>query len=223
MKAIILGGAECVWDDVDALQDLWGDHPWDGLTIAANDIACHWPRRRSDWTIIDPSFHVDAWCTLHPERLAGWIDLRAANGLPPARQTWAHEREPHHTIRGWEHVGHQLCLRDVSPPSGLFACYVARALGVTEGYLCGVPMTMSPHFHGSAEHEAAAAWPYADVYWPAWISAHASGDLAHVRSMSGRTRDLLGGPRAASSQGDAVRFSGRDGSFPGSSSLRVRG
>jgi len=225
MRALILGGAECVWDDVDALEDCWGGRPWEGIIIAANDVACHWPRRRSDWTIIDHSFRVDHWATLHPEKLGGWIERRAANGLPKVGRIWAHRPGPDHTIRGWEHVDQQLDLAAISPPTGLFACYVARALGVTEAILCGIPMTRTPHFASSTEHEAGAAWPYVDVYWPSWLDAHARGDLTHVRSMSGRTRDLLGSPLSPTEDIAPALSSPEDGhgSFPAALTMRVRG
>ena len=50
--AIVLGGADCVWDDVLAWEAIYGRR-WDGLVAAANDIGCHWPRP------------LDHWATLH--------------------------------------------------------------------------------------------------------------------------------------------------------------
>jgi hypothetical protein len=193
VRAIILGGAESVWDDVDALEELWGRRPWDGITIAVNDIACHRPRRRSDWIILDEGFSIDHWCTLHPEKLADWMALRDRNGLPAGYRTWSHKREPYHSIRGREFIDHTLPIKRETLSSGLFACYVAKELGV-EGYLCGIPMTSTPHFAGSREHEAGVAWVSAAPFWDAWLAAFARGELSHIRSMSGRTRELLGAP-----------------------------
>lgn len=77
-----------------------------------------------------------------------------------------------------------------SGSSGLFAvrCAIER-LGADRVILCGVPMDTQPHFYGGDP------WLAADGFWPAWIVAMPY-IKNRVRSMSGRTRDLLGAPTA---------------------------
>jgi hypothetical protein len=72
--------------------------------------------------------------------------------------------------------------------SGLFACEVAiKVLDVTRIVLCGIPMHDEPHFFGGD------VWRSGPAYWHEWLKA-----LPHiednVRSMSGRTKELLGAP-----------------------------
>src|SRR5688572_6460764 len=54
--ALLLGGADCVWDDVNALESMLGS-TWPGIVIAVNDIGAMWPRR------------LDHWCSLHMENM----------------------------------------------------------------------------------------------------------------------------------------------------------
>lgn len=172
MMGLVLGGADCVWDDLRALEAMAG--PWPGTVVAVNTIGALWPHR------------LDHWATLHPEKMGLWIEARAENGHPPGFTIWAHELDRWHSKRGRELVDRTLPVPMKTGSSGLFAVDVARAVGCERVVLCGVPMTASPHF-GRSE-----AWPEADRYWPRWVERLA--ELSSVRSMSGRTRDLLGAP-----------------------------
>lgn len=169
-RALILGGAACVWKDVDAALGI-GEFD---LVIACNDIGAAW------------AGDLDAWVTLHPENMAAWQAQRAARGYAPARKIVYHEAKADApapdlvTPYNW-HRHHK------SPSSGVFSAKVAIELGATRGVLCGIPLTMTAHFNDAGE-------------WSAASSFHDGLDHAapflkdHIRSMSGRTKKVLGEP-----------------------------
>ena len=176
MIGLVLGGADCIWDDLAALEDATG--PWPGIVVAVNAIGALWPRR------------LDHWATLHPEHMAPWLEARIENGYPAGFTVWAHELERWHSKKGRDLVDRTLPVPRRSGSSGMFGVDVARAVGCDRVVLCGVPMSRSPHFGRSD------AWRDADTYWQRWEERRA--DLApFVRSMSGRTREMLGAPDAA--------------------------
>lgn len=187
MKALVLGGAACVWNDVRASEERLGGEWWD-LVVAANDIGCHWPGR------------LDHWCSLHPERFTGakgwlnplpgehgWKALRRENGHPDGYLTWA-KRTP--TL-----VDKRLTAF-CGGSSGMLAVLVAREVGATQAVLCGMPMDRSGHFAESTVHAGKGDWPSADSHWRAWKRNY-DKVVGWCRSMSGRTRILLGPPDAA--------------------------
>jgi hypothetical protein len=113
MKAIVLGGANTVWDDAEAALNMFTPD----LTIAVNDIGTRW------------AGHIDHWVTLHPEKMAGWIRARNARGFPGGFVTWSH-KGGHLDRRSADWAG----------SSGLFAVKIALELGCTHVVACGVPM-----------------------------------------------------------------------------------
>jgi hypothetical protein len=170
---MILGGADCVWDDVRALEALLG-HEWDGLVIAVNDIGVHWPGP------------LDHWCTLHPEKMAKWTQERTAKGHDERYLKWGgrNHKNVDNVARG-----------PTGGSSGMLACNVAAHIGMTHVVLCGVPMTRVPHFHESTIHKKGKPWSSADSHWRAWRKDENRRKLqARARSMSGRTAELLGMP-----------------------------
>ncbi len=179
MKALLLGGAETLWSDVQAVETLIG-RPWDGAVIACNDAGVHWPR------------FLDHWCTLHPEQFRtwpdggpGWLEQRTELGHPDGYVTWA-RRTPKLVDR--------LCNTWGGGSSGLLCVAVAEKVGVTHAILCGIPMEATPHFN---DHHRTGRdpWPSADSHWRAWERPNARRRMeTWVRSMSGRTRALLGAP-----------------------------
>lgn len=174
--ARVLGGAECVWDDVSALSQLLG-RPWPGITIAANDIGCVWP---------EP---IDHWVTLHCNRMKGWEQVRKDNELPGGYTTWGgspntvKKQGMDCYVDGWR-----------TGSSGLLAVGVALdGLGCTKVVLCGVPLTVSPHFKESVVHTPGEDWRSAEGHWNGWLRERKRFE-SRVRSMSGRTRHKLLGP-----------------------------
>lgn len=174
MKALVLGGGEGVWREVEATEQMLGLDWWD-IAVACNDVACHWPRP------------LDAWCTLHPEKMAGWKKARETNGHPPASEHIARHGKKTPAID-----------RTIRHPygngsSGLLAVAVAQDLGATHIILCGVPMKKSPYFAESDVHPEGKVFAGADAHWKKWRQ-HGSELDGVVKSMSGRTRELLGAP-----------------------------
>jgi hypothetical protein len=185
MMALILGGADCIYNDLDALHKLVWPHDgslelprapeaedgWcPGITIAANDAGFEFER-------------VHHWVTLHPEKMERWQRERLVRWGERKGQpvTWCHQD-------GKPHLDHALPIRHgCSGSSGLFAVQVALELGCDRIVLCGVPMDARPHFNGPAWHDH---WTYRAT-WQRWQAAE---ELENVRSMSGWTRELLGEP-----------------------------
>lgn len=175
--ALILGGADCLWEDVDRLGELLS-RPWPGIVIATNDAGVHWPGR------------LDHWVTLHPEKFervcppgdtGEWLARRSARGHPGGFTTWS-RRADHivdRLLEGWN-----------GGSSGLFAVAVAHHLGVSRAVLCGVPMDERRHFH---EAHGGRPWEWADKHWQVWLR-HRERIAGWVRSMSGRTREQFGLP-----------------------------
>lgn len=191
--ALCLGGADCVWEDVLAWERLYGQ-PWDGLVIAANDVGAHWPRE------------LHHWVSLHPEKFERWRALRDAHGFAPLTDTyWASE------ARGRRFLLDPVTTRRLVPwpggSSGMFAVQVARELGCTRIVLCGIPLTATPHF--SETHERFhAQWVAANGHWRAW-TRYVDRMRGHVRSMSGRTAELLGTPTRTWLVGEDTDTGGR--------------
>jgi len=169
--ALVLGGAECVWDDVLAWEAIYGAQ-WDGLVVAANDVGAHWPRR------------LDHWVSLHPNKFLRWEQLRAQNNLSGGYTTWGTTR--HQKITN----------RQVSPwaggSSGMLAVQVAYTLNCVRVIMCGIPMNSTGHFAESQEGFPK-EWRAAAGHWRAW-TRHAEKMAGWARSMSGRTGELLGTP-----------------------------
>lgn len=172
--ALCLGGADCVWDDVLAWEAIYG-RQWDGFVIAANDIGSHWPRE------------LDHWATLHPHKLEKWKEQRVSHGLSiNGVVTWSGARrrqapQTDEAIVAW-----------AGGSSGLLTVQVAWALGCTRAVLCGIPITATAHFAETTERFGR-QWAGAAGHWRAWNRCKDKLD-GWVRSMSGRTKDLLGSP-----------------------------
>jgi hypothetical protein len=153
LKVLIVGGADCVWDDLAMV----GDWPHD--ICAINDIGQKLPR-------------VTHWVTLHPRE---W-EIHQRRAIATGYTRWSH---------------HEPCDKIFTPPgkgsSGLYAVRVMMHLGYTQIILAGVPMEQRPHFNKERD------WADCDKYKKAWTD-----DLDEikpfVRSCSGWTRRLLGGP-----------------------------
>lgn len=175
-RALILGGGSTVWKDIQAWEAIYGK-PWDGRVIVANDIGAHWPGE------------IDVWVSLHANKIAKWQELRAANGHAGSRayETWGkvgHGAFAQHTVIPW-----------AGGSSGMLAVQVARDIGCTRAVLCGIPMTATAHFQESKENFQR-VWAACNAHWKVW-PRHADKMLGWVKSMSGRTRELLGPPTLA--------------------------
>lgn len=178
--ALILGGASCVWDDVRALEEIYG-RPWDGIVVAANDVGAVWPR------------DLHHWVSLHPVKFERWMNVRSEQGLDCAEIVlWSQSFRARHHANG-------LADRTLAPwpggGSGMAALQVAvEPLGCRRAVLCGIPITMTPHLDEAIE-KFAPVWHSASGHWRAW-ERERERLVGVARSMSGRTRELLSAPKA---------------------------
>lgn len=174
--ALVLGGAACVWDDVTAALDL-GEFD---AVIACNDVAASYPGP------------LEAVVSLHPEKWDMWMERRARAGLPIPANIWGHAEASRSTVRMppcvTGYIDQKFPGQTDTGSSGLLAVKAALLdLGHDKAVACGIPMDAQPHFFDEV------AWRAAQSHWRGWMQA-----LPHlkdrVRSMSGRTAELLGQP-----------------------------
>ncbi|ASY62517.1 hypothetical protein SJ05684_c10600 [Sinorhizobium sojae CCBAU 05684] len=174
MRAVVIGGGAPVWDELEQAESLCDFD----LLIAINDAGAKYPGI------------VDYWVTLHPEKLGIWAKQRQENGFAPARHHVAHEDNTHAARRNAFPLSFMVPYTWPGS-SGLFAVEVAiKKLGCEKIVLCGVPMTATPHFFDNVNWDAVAG------FWDAWPIAYPH-IKDKVRSMSGRTKELLGAPSRA--------------------------
>lgn len=115
MRALILGGADCLWCDLGALE-VWKPD----VVIATNDAIAAYPDR------------IDHAVTLHPEKLVRWRMERWKNRGNGDYETWSRPDTPDgvdRTLSGWS-----------SGSSGMLAVGVALSVGADSVVLAGVPM-----------------------------------------------------------------------------------
>lgn len=174
--ALIIGGAECVWDDLRRVEEMVGGD-WPGIVIAVNDVGIHYPGR------------IDHWATLHAEKLDGWQRDRIHRGHGRTWTTWS---RPKSTRRGVDRI----VTGWTRGASGMLAVGVALdELGCDRVVLAGIPMDAQPHFRESTVHVAGRPWHAGGSHWNAWKKDEMAERLGgRVRSMSGKTRELLGAP-----------------------------
>lgn len=178
----MLGGAASLHDDIAAY-----DGPVDGV-VACNDAGAIWPG------------DLDAWVSLHSQFFArkGWLAKRAQAGLPPARAIYSHDFG-HKDAPTGPNVRRTHCQFpgvEVGGSSGLFAAKVALIdLGFERAVLCGIPISPTPHFFDDVP------WKDAEGMRSRWL-AIPDEYRARMRSMSGWTRTLLGGPDADTQKHD---------------------
>lgn len=167
--AIVLGGGHSLFDDVAKIPIKYQG------AIACNDAGVWWPRR------------LDAWVTLHPEHFERWVARRSMLGNPKADCLVAHSRGSRHVQLDLE-TDFRLPGMKTSGSSGLFAAKVALIdLGFDRVLFCGVPLSKTPHFFDKT------LWDCSEQYQQEWSLIPAEWK-ERMRSMSGWTRDFLGGP-----------------------------
>lgn len=180
---LVLGGAECLWRDVEAYQG-----PIDGC-VACNDAGAVWPGA------------LDAWVTLHPlnwtREKDAWLAKRRGKGFPDV-PLYTHDanKAPDGAILttycfpGQEHSG----------SSGMFAAKVALVdLGFDRAILCGIPMspmkhiTGADHWHTQPDVNGAKPSQLPGRYLKRWRDVPQEY-RDRIRSMSGATREMFGAP-----------------------------
>lgn len=191
----MIGGAACIWEDYGALGQLIKpcEVSW---WIAINDVGAHWPGK------------MDAWVTLHPEKLAeadpddpaglSWIERRRANNLDGGYTTYA-RRRPDLIHERVEHWG--------GGSSGLYGVRVACHLGAERTLLLGMPLDSQDPFPESLSSHTVPE--HLEGYRRGWerkLSRPESEAGIYlresVRSFSGWTRQVLGAPTEAWLKGE---------------------
>lgn len=169
-RVLVLGGAACLWDDVERALAL---AEFDAV-VACNEAAASWPGE------------LDALVTLHPSKLSRWLKQRRTDTKAPAPGEIVSFKAGNGITRV---VDYRWAGASTSGSSGLYTAKVALEMGFERAVLCGIPVTQEPHFFDGRP------WRDAPKFRSAWKFA-----LPHlrdnVRSMSGWTSELLGVPTA---------------------------
>jgi predicted SAM-dependent methyltransferase len=166
--AIVVGGALCWEEDLQKALNFCSQYHMVPEFYAVNDHIASFP------------YDVVA-CTLHPDKLNGWLGTRSNNGHPYPKTIWSHE--------GSRPLGNNLNvqrLKDWGGSTGMFAYQVARSYG-HKVIFCGVPMNNEPNYFRKQR------WTAVTAFTRAWQARHPEMK-PYARSMSGWTAELLGQP-----------------------------
>jgi hypothetical protein len=167
--AVVVGGAASVLEEMAATDALLAGTGITPTHFVINDMIPRFDR---------PCLAI----SLHPQKLAEWLEERAKGGFAAPGQVWAHVKH-----KSYPSVTHST--EDWRGSSGLFAIAVARQLGYERIILCGVPMV------ASAGHvvRGPALWRPAEQFAGGWRIRKAS-IAPYVRSWSGWTEQAFGRP-----------------------------
>lgn len=174
--ALVLGGAACLWRDVEGALAL-GE--FDGV-VACNDAAAVWPG------------DLDALVTLHAEKIDLWLERRRLAGHEPPGRVFAHEAASSglRTVSPavTDFVEYRFPGQQDTGSSTLFALKVALIdLRFDRAVICGAPLIDLPHFFDDR------TWTAAPSHRRGWVQAKGQIE-ARARSMSGWTGERLGLP-----------------------------
>jgi len=173
MKLIIVGSARCVWDDLEKLLPIECD------VMAINDMIMHYPYK------IDHAYSNDF------DMLNEWVAARR-----PMQKKLDGKVRKHCCFPCKDAEIHNV---KAHGSSGLNAIYVGLELGYDEIIVCGVPLDNSGHYFDPSwvrtnfENEIPNKKRHGADQIRFWSSA-AEKWGGKVKSMSGRTRDILGAP-----------------------------
>jgi hypothetical protein len=167
--ALCLGGAASVQNDWALALELFQPD----FVVACNDVGAIWPGR------------LDAWVSLHPEKLTGWREQRRLNGYPDADRYLVHGDHPPEWT---ELVEFRFPGQGDSGSSGLFTAKAALIdLGADRAVLAGIPLGRETHFFD------ALPWDAAEEFRATWEALHLDY-RSRIRSMSGWTAQFFGVP-----------------------------
>lgn len=165
-SCLIIGGAACVWDDLQKVPHGIYDK------MVVNDIGCY-----LDWPI-------DHWVSMHAKYLVMWMRLRRGHCLAFGDKFLSH------THRSQESVTCAWHLNNPWPYSGMFAIQVAIALGYEKILLAGVPQDGTLRFFDPPWTKQ----NHADTNKSLMQNCSLLPEVMRcTRSMSGWTKDFFGG------------------------------
>jgi len=180
-KLIIAGSARCVWDDLRAMGLAHADRasfPWEVMVL--NDLIMHIP-----W----PAHH--AYSNDH-KMLPRWLAARRpdlARDKPLGGVHTCSIGPNDMNVWPWSGQG----------TSGLNAVLTGLAMGYDRIVLCGIPLDDEGHYFDApwvrSRFTQEIREGHENPQWPRYWDRFARKCFDNkVRSMSGRTRDMLGGP-----------------------------
>lgn len=166
---IVMGTSRNIWEDIHSLKNVPADF------MAINEIGLHFPGNLTHWS------------SLHHTDFQYWIPLRNQGSY-----IHTHCQQPGEGIAtAWQISNEMMGLGT----SGLWSCFVALALGYERVILAGIPMDNTlryyqPDWYLQEKHEKL---DRNDLHG-AWERARDQVFNGKVRSMSGNTMSILGGP-----------------------------
>lgn len=181
--ALVVGGAECVWEDLDKVSGLFKPD----LIIAVNDIGL--------WLT-----HIDHWVSYHHSQLFRWAQQRLDSGLPPPSSYWTN---PANFKTSPYPDGFFKTIKTEGGSSGWMATAVALQKEKCKVVLAGVPMVPAMrHFN---DKQKGKPWVDGKNYLSHW-KTHSVKYAQAIRSMSGFTKELFGEPTLEWLQTDCSTF-----------------
>ena len=173
--ALIVGCADCLWDDVKTAHAL-GKYD---ATYCVKMAGIYWPHK------------FQTWVSLHPEWQAGYEGERKERGYPDGYETVGPlqgEVGMHAKHKVDRRVSYRFPGSNASASSGIYAAKVAMEDGYGRIVLAGIPMQAEQnHFIRGKE------WKQCDSFIVGLYAAIPFLD-GKVKSVSGLTRELLGAP-----------------------------
>jgi len=172
-RAVVLGTAPSMWDDLAAADELMTGMEWE--VIAVNEAGI----------LYEKPFAL--WFSIHGFKLVKWVRKRGELGLDMNFKAYGNFADPEKSedVIRWNHP-------NGGGSSGLFAVLGALELGYDQLILCGVTMDGKKKHDPTAGQLIDATCPY-DSYRPGWYKVQAQ-IKDKVRSMSGWTAEFLGKP-----------------------------
>jgi len=176
IRSLILGGASCVWDDLEfALSISEFDRAY-----TVNDITTIWRGP------------ITACVSLHTEKWPYWLAIRKKNGLELPNRVVGHLNYKRSCFKMsplvTEYIDHLYPGQNDAGSSGLFAIKVALDDGADRVVVCGCPMTEEGRHYFDKR-----PWGGAVGQRRGWRQS-ISHIKSRTRSCSGWTMELLGKP-----------------------------
>lgn len=174
-RLLIMGSAPCFWDDLAAYESLGLDHD----RMAINLVGILYEGRYEHWA----SIHMDR-PIFNPKHLRNSSVMKAVpeDLFPPFLMHGLLDAQDF--AYGWD--------LPKTGTSSRFGVEVGLRLGYDEIVLAGVPLNDDGYFYGPTNPQMDFGNPYMHKCWEE-VSQDWGG---RVTSMSGWTRELLGGPDA---------------------------
>ncbi len=161
---IIAGSAPCLFEDYQKAQSFFDKYDIMAINMS---VIC-----------FDNVKHL---FSLHADRIKGFLEIGKFRTLSHIHT---------HSIRKAEGVENVWSFRgDYGGSSSLIACLVGLGLGYGKIILCGAPLTSERRFYDTLDYKSEVGDRATLIAWQLRKS-----QLKNVRSMSGRTKDLLGYP-----------------------------